>query len=41
MFPALHLLQEASHHSNIHLGSMVPLFILMVMKGKSVKEEYG
>jgi len=40
LFAAYYLLQGAYLHSTILLGSMIPLFILMVLKGKSMKEEY-
>jgi len=40
IFVAYYLLQGAYLHSTILLGSMIPLFILMVVKGKSMKEEY-
>jgi len=38
IFAAYYLLQGAHLHSTILLGSMIPLFILMVLKGKSMKE---
>jgi len=40
LFAAYYLLQGAHLHSTILLGSMIPLFILMVLKGKSMKEKY-
>jgi len=40
LFAAYYLLQGAYFHSTILLGSMVPLFILMVLKGKSMKKKY-
>jgi len=40
IFAAYYLLQGAHLHSTILLASMIPLFILMVLKGKSMKEEY-
>ncbi len=40
IFAAHYLLQGAYLHSTILFGSMIPLFILMVLKGKSMKEEY-
>jgi len=40
LFAAYYLLQGAHLHSTILLGSMIPLFILMVLKGKSMREKY-
>jgi len=40
IFAAYYLLQGVYLHSTILIASMIPLFILMVLKGKSVKKEY-
>jgi len=40
IFGGFYVLQGAYIRSALLLGSMVPLFVLMVMKGKSMKKEY-
>jgi len=40
LFAAYYLLQKAYLHSTILLASMIPLFILIVLKGRKMKEEY-
>jgi len=40
LFAVYYLLQGAYLHSTILLVSMIPLFILIVLKGKSMKKEY-
>jgi len=40
IFGGFYVLQGAYIRGALLLGSMVPLFILIVMKGKSMKKEY-
>jgi len=40
LFAAYYLLQGAYLHSTFFLASIIPLFILMVLKGKSMKEKH-
>jgi len=40
IFAAYYLLQGAYIHSTILIGAMIPLFILMVLKGKKIKDRY-
>jgi len=41
IFTAYYLLHGAHLYSTIFLGSMITLFILIVLKGKSMKEKYS
>jgi len=40
LFAVYYLLHGAYLYSTILLGSMIPLFILMVLKGRSMKEKH-